>query len=291
MKRLGIPRPIFRLQDKMSKLLTRHFNSLLEQILKDFKRQAQAAGVNLSRITADGEMEDNLDDLLNFFGEMKEQEEQARQAGENALLKSQLQSTAGSLEDEWQNTAESLTEPEKEQFEKIMFSNQEDYLNRLNSDASEEMRRLIAGFSVDKRKLYNDNMSALRTLYLDAAIERIADEENYLKKQFLQALVDYVTGKTDTLDVLQVTKALQQDSARMAQFFARDQMQRFNKATTLAQFTAAGVTKVKWVTCHDVRVRESHKALDGQIFPINALPPEVDDYNCRCGLVPAEYAD
>lgn len=81
------------------------------------------------------------------------------------------------------------------------------------------------------------------------------------------------------------------NSQHMGQFFARDQMQRFNKATTLAQFAAAGVTKVRWCTCHDGRVRETHKALDGQTFSINNLPPEIDDYNCRCGLIPAEYED
>ena len=68
-------------------------------------------------------------------------------------------------------------------------------------------------------------------------------------------------------------------------------MARFNKAVTITQYESAGVTKVKWVTSHDVRVRESHKALDGKVFDINNLPEELHDYNCRCGLVPVEYAD
>jgi SPP1 gp7 family putative phage head morphogenesis protein len=68
-------------------------------------------------------------------------------------------------------------------------------------------------------------------------------------------------------------------------------MQRFNKACTLATFQGAGVTRVKWVTSHDGRVRATHKALDGKIFPVGELPPEVDDYNCRCGLVPVAWED
>jgi SPP1 gp7 family putative phage head morphogenesis protein len=48
---------------------------------------------------------------------------------------------------------------------------------------------------------------------------------------------------------------------------------------------------VKWVTVGDVRVRKSHKELNGKIFDVNNLPQEVDDYNCRCGLVPVEWAD
>jgi uncharacterized protein with gpF-like domain len=89
----------------------------------------------------------------------------------------------------------------------------------------------------------------------------------------------------------------------LARLFARDQMQRFNKALTLSTFTDAGVTKVKWVTCHDARVRKrsyvdkngvfhrAHTELDGQIFGIKNLPVEIDDYNCRCGLVPVEWED
>jgi SPP1 gp7 family putative phage head morphogenesis protein len=68
-------------------------------------------------------------------------------------------------------------------------------------------------------------------------------------------------------------------------------MQRFNKACTIATFKSAAVTKVKWVTCNDIRVRKTHKALNGQVFDVNNLPKEVDDYNCRCGLVPVEWAD
>lgn len=77
-------------------------------------------------------------------------------------------------------------------------------------------------------------------------------------------------------------------SARMARFFARDQLSRLNKATTIATFINAGVTRVKWVTAHDARVRQSHKTLDGKIFNIDSLPNELDDYNCRCALVPVD---
>ena len=48
---------------------------------------------------------------------------------------------------------------------------------------------------------------------------------------------------------------------------------------------AAG-TSVKWITSHDVRIRQSHKELDGKIFNIDSLPDERDDYNCRCARFP-----
>jgi len=88
-----------------------------------------------------------------------------------------------------------------------------------------------------------------------------------------------------------LTRECYESSNHLSRFFARDQMQRFNKACTLATFQGAGVTRVKWVTSHDGRVRATHKALDSKIFPVGELPPEVDDYNCRCGLVPVAWED
>ena len=68
-------------------------------------------------------------------------------------------------------------------------------------------------------------------------------------------------------------------------------MARFNKALTLTTYKAAGVRTVRWMTCNDQRVRPSHRALNGRVFPIDQIPREKDDYNCRCGLVPVEYDD
>ena len=112
-----------------------------------------------------------------------------------------------------------------------------------------------------------------------------------IKRRILQKIIDYATGVTEELDLDGLVKEAYTSTDHLARLFARDQMQRFNKACTLSTFRSAGVTKVKWVTVGDVRVRKSHKALNGQIFDVNNLPQEVDDYNCRCGLVPVEWAD
>lgn len=144
---------------------------------------------------------------------------------------------------------------------------------------------------MDKDKIFESQMEALRKLYIDNSIERISGEQDTMKRLFLQHLVDYATGKTAELDIQNLMRTIVKNGDGMARMFARDQMARFNKAVTLSQFRSAGVTKVKWVTSHDVRVRESHKQLDGKIFDVNHLPKELDDYNCRCGLVPVEYSD
>jgi SPP1 gp7 family putative phage head morphogenesis protein len=134
-------------------------------------------------------------------------------------------------------------------------------------------------------------MDAVRKLYLDNSIERIMGEESLIKKRIIARIVNYAQGKTPDLDLHDLVKEGYESSDHLARLFARDQMQRFNKACTLSTFRSAGVTKVKWVTANDGRVRESHKALNGKIFDVDNLPTEVDDYNCRCGLVPVEWAD
>lgn len=107
----------------------------------------------------------------------------------------------------------------------------------------------------------------------------------------MKKISGYVTGKTDTLDIKDLTHSMLTSSARMARFFARDQLARLNKSTTISTLISAGVTKVRWLTSNDGRVRESHKELNRKVFDIHNLPDEIDDYNCRCTLVPVEYAD
>jgi SPP1 gp7 family putative phage head morphogenesis protein len=149
----------------------------------------------------------------------------------------------------------------------------------------------LQSFAIDKQKFFNDNMDAIRKLYLDNSIQRIRYEEEDIKRRILQKIIDYATGKSDELNLTDLVKEAYTSTDHLSRLFARDQMQRFNKACTLSTFRSAGVTKVKWVTVGDVRVRKSHKALNGQVFDINNLPREVDDYNCRCGLVPVEWSE
>lgn len=293
MQRQGIPRPIFRVEDKLRKLLRDKYGRIIAKLLKDFKRQVSIAGLKIrdDLLTVDEKSEDTLNELLEFFEEMGRQEAAAKSAEENAQLRASVSSVSANLNSEWEQTEFQVDEEFQNQVGDVLIENQIDYTQRLQDDASEALKHILNNFSIDKQKLYNENMEALRKLYLDNSIERIKYEENWLKKQFLQRLNDYAVGKVEKLDLEDLTEGLLHDGSRMSQFFARDQLARFNKATTLATFQSAGVTKVKWVTTHDVRVRLSHKALDGQIFDVNALPPEVDDYNCRCGLVPVEYSE
>ena len=44
-------------------------------------------------------------------------------------------------------------------------------------------------------------------------------------------------------------------------------------------------------TANDGRVRKAHRMRNKRIFDVDNLPEEINDYNCRCGLVPVEWAD
>ena len=173
----------------------------------------------------------------------------------------------------------------------VLKTEQKDYLKRLLGDADGKTAQILQSFAIDKQQFFNENMDAVRKLYLDNSIQRIRYEEDDLKRRILQKIIDYATGESDTLDLDELVKEGYTSSDHLARLFARDQMQRFNKACTLSTFKSAGVTKVKWATCGDIRVRRSHRELNGKIFDVNNLPPEIDDYNCRCGLIPVEWAE
>lgn len=283
MQRLGIPRPAYRVENEITKKLKRIYKTLIKKMLSDFKKAAKARGGIVT--DDDGDNEDTFENLIHFFEEM------AKEAQEETENRIEVSDIADDLEGLWTDGMTLAGETIKNSLDTTLLDNQKDFMRKFSQDADDKITSIIKSFSIDKQQVFNANMDQLRTLYLDNSLERIAGEENYLKRMFLRHLNDYVTGKTATLDIEDIVDALADHSEHMARFFARDQMARFNKALTLATFKNAGVSKVKWITTHDVRVRDTHRKLDGQVFDIDNLPPEVDDYNCRCGLVPVAYYD
>ncbi len=288
MQRMGIPRPLFRIEDRMARILKARYRELIQRCLSDLKREAAAANVTMDHAPL---TQDSLDDLIDFFDEMgKELKENQDKVANRANMGSVL----NTLQHNWLDEEGNPTEDDEELQKKVdgaLAENQRDYLKRLFDDADDRTQRILVSFEIDKNKLFENNMDALRKLYLDNSIQRIRGEEDYIKRAILQRIVAYVEGQDDTLELHDLMKLAYTKGDNMARMFARDQMQRFNKAVTLSTFASAGVTKIKWVTSHDQRVRDTHKALDGKIFDIKNLPPEVDDYNCRCGLVPVEWND
>lgn len=294
MQRLGIPRPPFKLEDKIARILKIRYQKLVKQLIKDFLKAAQASNAIVNDTAILVQDSDDLDDLVDFFEQMGKELQESKKAVEEAQNKANLANAAANLEREWFEQMEPtpIQDPALEKtIDQALMQDQADFLGKLMKDADTKTYQILATFSIDKQQVFNDNMAQLRKLYLDNSLERINWEQDYIKRAMLRRITAYVTGQDDQLHLDDLTKLAYARGDHMARLFARDQMARFNKALTIATFQNASVTKVKWVTSHDARVRDSHKALDGQIFDINRLPPEVDDYNCRCGLIPVAWSE
>lgn len=293
MRRTGIPRPLFSIENALAKKLASLHRKLAANLLKDLKEKIRQSGITLDgALVADGREEESPESLMKFFDEMagemrKEQEEAASRAN--------MGSVANSLEHEWfeedQEEIARLDEQFTGDIESIFRKEQKNYLERLLDDADGKTKRILQSFTIDKRKFFDGSMDELRRLYVENSLERIKQEQNGIKRAILKRITDYAMNRTDELKLDDLTKEAFNRGDHLARLFARDQMARLNKACTLATFRSAGVTKVQWLTSNDGRVRESHRKLNRKIFDVDNLPEETNDYNCRCALVPAEWAD
>lgn len=281
MRRMGIPRPLFSIENELAKTLASRYKKLAAQLLKDLKDKIKRNGLTIDRaLVADGKEEENLESLMKF-------EETANRAN--------MGSVANSLEHEWFEENQEEQAQHDEQFysdvERIFKKQQKKYLERLLDDADGKTKRILQSFTIDKKKFFDDNMDEVRRLYVQNSLERIDWEQEDIKRAILKRITDYAMNRTDELKLDDLTKDAFNRGEHLARLFARDQMARFNKACTLATFRSAGVTKVQWLTANDGRVRETHRMLNKKIFDVDNLPKEINDYNCRCGLVPVEWAD
>lgn len=293
MRRMGIPRPLFSIENELAKTLGSRYKKLATQLLKDLKEKIRRNGIIIdSALVADGREEENLESLMKFFDEMGEK---MRKEQEETASRANMGSVANSLEHEWfeedQEELARLDEQFTGDIERIFKKEQKNYLGRLLDDADGKTKRILQSFTIDKKKFFDDNMDEVRRLYVQNSLERIDWEQEDIKRAILKRITDYAMNRTDELKLDDLTKDAFNRGEHLARLFARDQMARFNKACTLATFRSAGVTKVQWLTANDGRVRKTHRMLNKRIFDVDNLPEEINDYNCRCGLVPVEWAD
>lgn len=278
MARLGIPRPPFALEKKIAETLKRHFKEQIKDMVVEFIQEGRKL---LQARRGDVLVSDGIEDDIPGWGDMD-------QANRQEIINS----IHAALASRWYLEAVQL-DPEiaREWFEKVLAADASDFYKHFLQDAGGAMKGKLAAISIDKRLIFTEDIAEEMRKFIEDGRQRVSWENWDLKQAFLKALENYVTGKSDTFSMRDVVNKLGKQAMRKGRFFARDQMARFNKALTLTTFRNAGVTKVKWMTCGDSRVRESHRLLNGKIFPIDAIPEEKDDYNCRCGLIPVEYED
>lgn len=79
-------------------------------------------------------------------------------------------------------------------------------------------------------------------------------------------------------------------SESRARLLARDQIGKLNGDITQVRQTKLGITSYTWSTAGDERVRESHRAHEGNVYAWDDPPADTgkpgDDYQCRCVALP-----
>ncbi len=259
MRKHGIVMPPFRIEDTVTRLLTSHYDRLLQKLAQAARGAQQLErAVNdtsyktYSKITTDSVYSEIVGQLQNALIK-------AISADKTKLAK-QIRTQLGLAK-------------------KHFF---DDFIE----DAGEVVGIRVQ-FALDKDLVFQQKIDGLQEHYLKSALDRITWEENFLKSAFLQELTSYAMGTAKDLSALtDVINAMKKTSVHDARFFARDQFSKFNSALTISSIEQAGASHVKWMSTHDGRVRPTHKALDGKLFPINDIPEEKWDYGCRCGLFP-----
>jgi SPP1 gp7 family putative phage head morphogenesis protein len=176
----------------------------------------------------------------------------------------------------------------RERLNAMLVGAQRSFLEDIIEDADRRTIRGIRDMSLPAREVFQARLHDLRELYLDSAVERINGESDWLKKSFLQKLVAFAEGETDTLNVTNLLEEMRRTSANRARFFARDQISRFNRSLMISTYRQAEAPYVEWLTCADERVRPEHVKRNHKIYTPAGLiaDPEWQSYNCRCGFAP-----
>jgi SPP1 gp7 family putative phage head morphogenesis protein len=159
------------------------------------------------------------------------------------------------------------------------------------------------------RKLYKLLQAELQGTLLGARVNTLIRENaNYISSiplEAAQTLVNEVTkaqqsgARASTIAKMTRTRfpALLRSRTNL---IVRTEVAKTSLALTVARSESVGVKFAEWLTSEDVRVRDSHKALDKVIFAFDDLPdPEAlageksyghygpgGIFNCRCTLAP-----
>jgi hypothetical protein len=272
MREQGVPAPSFRLEDQIASSIRVGYEEMFDGLIEAFREAGEAAGYSLERSSGGVELVEDAD------------------PGEIVRRIADLMGKKGArVEKLRERLRRQLADAEEEFFEKFL------------ADADPRTVRILVQMELPKADVFRERLGRLRELYVDQAVQRIKGEEDDLKKAFLQRLVSWSAGRAQSMNVTKILERMRQSSDRRSRYFARDQMQLFNKSLTMASFEAAEAPYVEPITVGDMRVRPepgtvlppeaSHRAWNHKIFTREALlrdPRYIGKYshNCRCGFVP-----
>jgi len=109
-----------------------------------------------------------------------------------------------------------------------------------------------------------------------------------------------MTQGSSLAEIMEQFDGLVEKRKNHAKFTARNQIANFNSITTKLRAQNLGITRARWITSHDERVRPCHDVRNGKEFDLDKglysscdgewLLPGVD-YQCRCDyelIIPAD---
>lgn len=136
----------------------------------------------------------------------------------------------------------------------------------------------------DLKREYTENVELSIKKFTNQQIIELREivEENQFKRNSNESLIKQIQDRYGVKE-------------SKARFLARQETSLLTAKYRKLRYLDAGVTKYRWSTSHDDRVRKMHKDLDGQIFSFDN-PPIVnkkgerknpgEDFGCRCIAIP-----
>lgn len=156
---------------------------------------------------------------------------------------------------------------------------------KASAKALEVVPEITAGSKSRLADEYSDNMELWIKNFTEEMIGELREdvEANAMQGYRFDKLIDTIRNRSYV-------------SANKARFLARQETALFMSQYRKERFSEAGVTRYRWSTSRDARVRDRHKDLDGTI-QLYSQPPIVDprtgrranpgqDFNCRCVDLP-----
>ncbi len=158
--------------------------------------------------------------------------------------------------------------------------------NLFKNPETDEHYKIRVAYGLDREKVFLGRLETVQRIYVDKAVQKIGEGQSQIRKNFIGEFQKYQAGQSDIETVNGLLKQAREEAGSFSRFFARDQMQRFDKSMVEASMEQAGSDKFKVIPVRDGRTRKTHLALRGKIFSLANKPSELDEYNCRCKMVP-----
>ena len=168
-------------------------------------------------------------------------------------------------------------------------------LDEVLEDLDDQAKRTIEDSITVKVHLSPTEKENLKKMYTDnlqLPIKNFSNEQVVRMRELIQKNLLEGLGDKALVDVLMKEFNVTRNKAM---FWARQETGLLVSAYRQATYKTVGITKYKWSTSHDERVRVMHKDLDGKIFEF-ANPPVTnekgdrnnpgEDWQCRCQAIP-----